>query len=92
MEIMAVNPQAAVAAARVVVITTPQSAPVRRLIRHAAQEGRVVDLTRGQPRRAALILDSGHVVLAAVAAETLIARWGIVLGESTAQPGEGADR
>ena len=75
MEILAVNPQAAVAAARVVVITTPKSAPVQRLVRQAAKEGQVVNLTQGKPRQAVLILDSGQVVLAAVPADQLIARW-----------------
>lgn len=43
-----------------------ESAPVRREVRKARSEGRLIDLTYGRACKWVLFLDSGHLVLAAV--------------------------
>ena len=40
-----------VAAERVVAITSPDSAPIKRLVQDAKEEGRVIDASCGRPRR-----------------------------------------
>ncbi len=65
----------AVALSRVVALANPRSAPVQRLVQQAEAAGRLLDLTFGRRTRAVLLLDSGHVVLAALMAETVLARW-----------------
>jgi regulator of extracellular matrix RemA (YlzA/DUF370 family) len=61
------------AAERIVAIARADSAPIRRLV-EAVGRAHLVDLSFGKPRRAAAVLDSGHVVLVSLAPETLLAR------------------
>lgn len=60
-----------VAAERVVAITSPDSAPIKRLVQDAKEEGRVIDASCGRRTRAVLIMDSDHVILSAIQTETL---------------------
>ena len=64
-----------VAAHRVVAIVTPSSAPMKRLRDEARDTGRLVDATCGRKTRAIIILDSNHVVLSAIQAETVAQRY-----------------
>jgi extracellular matrix regulatory protein A len=63
-----------VAAERVVAVITPGSAPVKRLKDHARDTGKLVDATQGRRTRAVIVTDSDHVILSAVAAETITQR------------------
>jgi regulator of extracellular matrix RemA (YlzA/DUF370 family) len=45
-----------------------------RLIAGAREQGRVIDVTSGRRTKAVLVLDTGHVVLAAVTPRTIVAR------------------
>lgn len=63
-----------VATERVVAVVTPGSAPVKRLKDHARETGKLVDATQGRRTRAVIVTDSDHVVLSAVAAETITQR------------------
>ena len=56
---------------RVVAIVNPTSLPMRRLREDARKEGRLVDATQGRKTRAILIMDSNHVLLSAIQAETI---------------------
>ena len=60
-----------VASSRLIAIVSPESAPVKRTVQEARDRGMVVDGTYGRRTRAALIMDSDHVVLSAVAPETV---------------------
>lgn len=63
-----------VAAARVVAIVAPQSAPMKRLREEAAARGKLVDATQGRRTRSILVTDSDHVILSAINPETIAAR------------------
>ena len=63
-----------VAADRIVSIVSPDSAPIKRLIQDAKDDGRVIDVTCGRKTRAVIITDSEHVVLAAIQTETIANR------------------
>ena len=52
-----------VAAERVVTLVSPDSAPVKRLIQDAKDDGRIIDVTCGRKTRAVVITDSEHVIL-----------------------------
>lgn len=65
-----------VAAARVDIILVPGSSPLKKLRDRAAAEARLVDATNGRKTRAIIITDSNHVILSAVAPETLWQRAG----------------
>jgi len=63
-----------VSAGRVIAIVATDSAPVRRLKDEAKEAGRLVDASQGRKTRAIVVMDSGHVVLSALQAETLAQR------------------
>jgi hypothetical protein len=59
---------------RVVAVVSPSSAPTKRLIQARRSQGKVIDMTNGRRTKACLILDSGDIVLAAIAPETIAGR------------------
>src|SRR4051812_28202718 len=63
-----------VAAARVVVVVSPESAPMKRLKDDARKSGKLVDATQGGRNRTILITDSDHVILSALQTETVAER------------------
>ena len=50
-----------VASNRIISIVSPESAPIKRLVQEARDEGTVIDATYGRKTRAVIIMDSGHV-------------------------------
>ena len=50
-----------VAVDRIVTLVSPDSAPIKRLIQDAKDDGRVIDVTCGRKTRAVIITDSEHV-------------------------------
>ncbi len=63
-----------VALDRIVALVSPDSAPIKRLIQDAKDEGRTIDVTCGRRTRAVIITDSEHVILSAIQAETIANR------------------
>lgn len=63
-----------VALDKVVSIVSTDSAPIKRLIQEAKDSKMAIDATYGRKTRAALIMNSGHVVLSALQPETIAAR------------------
>ena len=63
-----------VSASRIVAIASPDSAPIKRLISDAKDDNRIIDVSCGRRTRAIIITDSEHVILSAIAAETITNR------------------
>jgi len=63
-----------VSANRVIAIVSPESAPIKRTISEARDDGLLIDATYGRRTRAVVITDSGHVILSAVQPETVAGR------------------
>lgn len=63
-----------VSANRIISIVSPESAPIKRLIQEAREGGSLIDATYGRRTRAVIIMDSGHMILAAVQPETVAHR------------------
>ena len=63
-----------VAVGRIVTLVSPDSAPIKRMVQDAKDEGRVIDVTCGRKTRAVIITDSEHVILSALQAETIANR------------------
>ena len=63
-----------VSAERIVTLASPDSAPVKRLIQDAKDDGRVIDVTCGRRTRSVIITDSDHVILSAIQTETIANR------------------
>lgn len=63
-----------VAANRLIAIVSPESAPIKRVIREAEDKGLLVNATYGRRTRAVLITDSEHVILSSIQPETVAHR------------------
>ena len=63
-----------VSADKIVSIVSPDSAPIKRMVQDAKDNGTAIDATFGRKTRAVLIMDSNHIVLSAVQAETIAGR------------------
>ena len=59
---------------RIVAIASPDSEPIKRLVRDAKEDGRVIDVSCGRRTRAVIITDSEHVILSAIQTETITNR------------------
>ena len=64
-----------VSANRVIAIVSPESAPIKRIISDAREQGRLIDATYGRRTRAVIMTDSSHVVLSAIQPETVAHRF-----------------
>ena len=59
---------------RIVAIASPSSAPTKRTIQEGRSKGMLVDMTNGRRTKAVIITDSGHIILSALAPETIAGR------------------
>ena len=64
-----------VVAERVIAIMPPNSAPMKRLKDEAKEDRRLLDATHGRRTRSIIIMDSNHIVLSAIQAETISQRF-----------------
>lgn len=64
-----------VVASRIVAVVSPDSSPMKRLRDEAERAGLLVDATKGRRTRSIIVVDSRHVVLSAVQAETVGGRF-----------------
>ena len=64
-----------VVAERVVAIVSPNSAPMKRLKDEAKKDQRLIDATHGRRTRSIIVMDSNHIVLSAIQAETVSQRF-----------------
>ena len=72
---------------RVIAIASPNSAPTKRTIQEARNKGLLVDMTNGRRTKAVIITDSGHIILAALAPETIAGRLQATRAESYTEQG-----
>ena len=77
-----------VSAGRIVAIASPDSAPVKRLVQDAREDGRVIDVSCGRRTRAVIITDSDHVILSAIQAETITNRLATDASDDVEDPEE----
>jgi regulator of extracellular matrix RemA (YlzA/DUF370 family) len=73
-----------VVAERVVAIVSPNSAPMKRLKDEAKKEKRLIDATHGRRTRSIIVVDSNHVILSAIQAETIAQRFIMLRDDSSA--------
>ncbi|MFC2067281.1 DUF370 domain-containing protein [Chloroflexota bacterium] len=59
---------------RVIAMASPNSAPTKRTVQEGRNNGRLVDMTSGRRTKAVIYTDSGHIILAALAPETIAGR------------------
>lgn len=63
-----------ISAERIVTVISPESAPIKRLVQEAKDDGRAIDATYGRKTRAVIVMDSGHIILSSLITETLASR------------------
>jgi extracellular matrix regulatory protein A len=63
---------------RVVAIVSPNSAPMKRLKDEAKKDQRLIDATHGRRTRSIIIMDSNHIILSAIQAETISQRFALL--------------
>jgi len=62
------------AMSRAIAIASPNSAPTKRIIHEGKNNGKLIDMTSGRRTKSVIFTDSGHIILAALAPETIAAR------------------
>ena len=63
-----------IAVNRVIALLSVDQQPIKRLLRESREKGLLIDATHGRKAKAAVLFDTGHIVLAAVTAETIVHR------------------
>ena len=60
--------------AKIIAIVSPDSAPVKRLVQKAKEDGTVIDATQGRKTKAVLDGEGSRMVVSALLPETIAAR------------------
>ena len=60
-----------ISAGRLIAVVSPESAPIKRMIQEARENGMLIDATYGRKTQAVLVMDSDHVVVSALQPETV---------------------
>lgn len=63
-----------IAAARLLAVVSPDSAPVKRVVQEARDRGMLIDASYGHKTKAVILMDTDHVILSAVEPETIAQR------------------
>ena len=63
-----------VAAERVLAVLDPDSAPIKRIIQEAKERAMLIDASYGRKTKSVIIMDTDHVILSAVAPDSISAR------------------
>lgn len=56
---------------RVVCVVSPESAPIKRIMQHAKDEGKLIDVTQGRKTASVIFTDSEHVILSYIKSDKL---------------------
>ena len=59
---------------KIVAIVSPDSAPVKRMVQKAREDGTIIDATQGRRTKAVMVMENGSVVVSALLPETLSGR------------------
>ena len=68
-----------ISAERLIAVVSPDSAPVKRLVKEARDRGMLIDATFGRKTASVFIMDSDHVVLSALSTEKMAPRLGLTV-------------
>ncbi len=63
-----------IAVNKVIALLSINQQPVKRLIREAREKERLIDATHGRKAKTVILFETGHMMLAAVTAETIAHR------------------
>lgn len=60
--------------AKIIAIVSPDSAPVKRLVQRAKEDGTAIDATQGRKTKSVLVMENSQIVLSALLPETIASR------------------
>ena len=60
---------------KVLAVVSPDSAPGKRLVQAAKDEGRSIDATQGRKTKGLVVMEGGYVVLSALLPDTIAGRF-----------------
>lgn len=69
---------------KIIAIVSPDSAPIKRLVQSAREQGMAIDATQGRRTKAVLVMEGSKVVLSALLPETIAGR--VQAGQETDEP------
>lgn len=61
-------------AGKIIAIVSPDSAPVKRMVQRAREQGNAIDATQGRKTKAVLVMENSQLVLSALLPETIALR------------------
>ncbi|MDE6314282.1 MAG: DUF370 domain-containing protein [Lachnospiraceae bacterium] len=61
-------------ASKVIAVISPDSAPVKRMIQAAKEEGTAIDVTQGRKTKSVIVMENGQYLLSALQTETIAGR------------------
>lgn len=56
---------------RIIAVVSPDSSPMKRLISSGKESGMLIDATQGRKTKSVIMMDSDHIILSYLSAETL---------------------
>jgi regulator of extracellular matrix RemA (YlzA/DUF370 family) len=59
---------------KIIAVVSPDSAPVKRMVQKAKEEGMVIDATQGRKTKAVMVMENSQLVLSALLPETIAGR------------------
>lgn len=59
---------------KIIAVISPESAPVKRLIQAAKEQGSVLDVTQGRKTKSVVVMENGQYLLSALQTETIANR------------------
>ena len=63
-----------VSPSRIVAAVDPESNPIKRIVAHGKDTGKLIDATYGRKTKTVLVMDSGHVILCPLTPESVSQR------------------
>ena len=63
-----------ISAAKLVSVTSPDSAPIKRAMQIAKENGRLIDASFGRSTKSVLFMENGYIVLSALGPELIAER------------------
>lgn len=70
-----------ISAERLLAVVSPDAAPVKRLVQEAREHGMLIDASCGRKTKSVLVMDTDHVVLSGLTAESIARRAGLDVDE-----------
>ena len=86
MQLIPIGFGSVVAAARILAVISPDSAPIKRVVQEARDRGMLIDASYGRRTKAVLLMDTDHVILSSVLPETIAARMEETTMQETNEP------